>query len=428
MPPSKTPDSAHPARDPRPVVQLPRTWFAVIVALVVVPWLVVGGVYLRGHEPAGQPAVPPAPAAPVPVKTGPWGTLAKTPIIISPPLELISDSWGREHHTPYQWLLPETTPEVMMAFLSSTGLTADQVAELRASARPEPRINGLAVAPTPALLRSLSPEVRAKLYVQLGRTPLNDDQSNAFRFAAGSSDAWFAGARISPATRQLVEPLLYRHGLHFYFADVDLVRSQIADPAEVRNLAKVLLRQPTYIVELAVPDVASVKDLAEYWGKGGRRTDIRPLLESVAGGGAGRSIDIIHLLPPIAREHLYRYPRLTAEERGRPALVNCLWTSLNFFNATPDDRFLDVNYALDHLRRDYDVVESNFELGDVIAFVDDQGNIFHAAVEIADDLVFTKNGQSMMAPWVIVPIGTLEDFYRTRCENPRLVYHRRKDI
>lgn len=428
MPSQKTLDSSIPPSKPRSVVPVPRVWLTFLTVMLAVPWLVVAGVFLWTHQPAGEKPARPAPEAASAAKPGPWGSLKKTPIVISPPLELISDSWGRESRTPYQWLLPGTSPEVMLAFLSSTGLTPEQIAQLQASARPDSSINGLVVTPTPELLRSLSPEVRAKLYVQLGRTPLNFDQCNAFRFAATSSDDWFAGSLISPATRRLVEPLLYRHGEHLYFADVDLVRSQITDPTELRYLAKTLLRQPTDIVELLVTDPSSVKDLADYWGNGGRRTDIRPLLESVAAEGKDHSIDIIHLLPTLAREHLYRYPRPTAAERDRSTLVNCLWSSLNFFNSTPDDRFLDVAYSLDRLRQDYYVVESNFELGDVVVFLDEQGNIFHAAVQIADDLVFTKNGQSTMAPWVIVPIETLKDFYRPRWEHPRLIYNRRKGL
>lgn len=426
MPSPKTQEPAvHPR--PRAVVHVPRLWLIALTALLIVPWLVVAGVAWVNRparsEPA-QPVEPPTAAVPA----GPWGTLTKTPIVISPPMELASDDWGRDPHPPFQWLFPGTTPDVLAAFLASTGLTPEQASQLQASARPEPRVGGLIVTATPELLRSLSPEVRAKLYLQLGKTPLNFDESNAFRYAAKSPGEWFDGAPISPATRKLVEPLLYRNGEHLYFADVDLIRSEITDRAELRNLAKTLLRQPTYIVKLQVRQASEVAPLADYWGLGGRRTDIRPLLESVAGFGQDQSIDIIHLLPPLVRQQLYRYPRLTAADLDRPALVHCLWTAMNFFNATPDDRFLDLQYSLDHLKQDYYIVENNYQLGDIIVFLDDQGNIFHAAVVIADDLVFTKNGQSPMAPWVIVPLETLKDYYRARWENPRLLYHRRKDL
>jgi hypothetical protein len=166
----------------------------------------------------------------------------------------------------------------------------------------------------------------------------------------------------------------------------------------------------------------------EYWGRGGRRTEIRPLLESAAGGGADRFIDVVHLLPPFAQNHLYCYPKLSAGDLDRPAVVNCLWTSLNFFNPKPDDRFLDTAVALKALKEDYFIVESDFELGDIVAFLDEEGNIFHAAVYIAGDLVFSKNGISAMAPWTLSSLDDVKGYYRWRSENPRLIVHRRKDF
>lgn len=422
-----SPKTQEPHAKPNPVVPVPRLWLTILTVLLVVPWIVAAGV-LWMNRPSDGKSVGPLEPPTTDVPTGPWGTLTKTPIVISPPMELVSDDWGRDPRPPYQWLFPGTTPDLLAAFLTSTGLTPDQVSQLRSSARPEPRIGGLIVTATPELLRSLTPDVRARLYLQLGKTPLNFDESNAFRFAGKSGDDWFGGSLISPATRQLVEPLLYRHGQHLFFADVDLVRSVVTDPVERRLLGKTLLRQSTYIVKLTVRRQSEVQQLTDYWGLGGRRTDIRPLLESVAGFGKDRSVDIVHLLPALARQNLYRYPQVTAADLDRPALVHCLWTALNFFNATPDDRFLDLAYSLEHLKKDYFIVENNFQLGDIIVFLDEQGNIFHAAVQIADNLVFTKNGQSPMAPWVITPLETLKDYYRARWEHPRLLYHRRKDL
>jgi hypothetical protein len=58
-------------------------------------------------------------------------------------------------------------------------------------------------------------------------------------------------------------------------------------------------------------------------------------------------------------------------------------SSLNFFSQNPDNRFLDAAFALKALKENYFIVESDFELGDIIAFLDENGDIFHAAVYIA---------------------------------------------
>jgi hypothetical protein len=271
-------------------------------------------------------------------------------------------------------------------------------------------------------------EQRARIYTQLGKTSANPDQASAFSFYGASVDEWLGGSKISRETRQLIEPLIYRHGDFLHFADAALVQSLIADPAEKQRLAKVLLRQATMLVTLTVRDPAEVLALSEYWGRGGRATDIRPLLESVAGASGGRSIDIVHLLPSFARNYLYRYPKLTTGDLAKPLLANCLWSALNFFRPSPDDRFLDVATAIATLRKDYYVVENSFRLGDIVALLDPEGNLFHVAVYLADDLVFTKNGASPVSPWIIMPLERLKAVYANRAANPRVIYHRRGDL
>ncbi|MCX6543870.1 MAG: hypothetical protein NTV05_05595 [Acidobacteria bacterium] len=412
-----------------PAFVVPRVWLTALTILVIVPWLVAGTLYLWRP---GETATPAAGLAELPSKTtrasDPWGTLLITPIVISPPIELIADDWARLPDAGKYWFFPGTGLDVAGAFLSSTGLTQAQVSRLLSTARSEPSISGVVMTPDADLLRGLAPEVRARLYVQLGKSQLNADQLHAFRFASGSSDDWLRSSLISPATRRLVEPLIYRYGQHMYFADAALVRSTITDVQERRRLVKTLLRQSTVRVRLSIQNNSDLGRLDAYWGRGGRRTDIRPILESIVGEGVDHSLDIVHLLPVFARERLYRYPEVTAQDLDRPLLANCLWTALNFFNQIPDDRYLDVGFAVEHMKRDYFVVENNFELGDIVALLDERGNLIHTATYIADGLVFTKNGTSRVAPWVILPIDMLVDYYRPHSEKPGLIYHRRKDL
>jgi hypothetical protein len=283
--------------------------------------------------------------------------------------------------------------------------------------------------PDPEVVRGLSPEVRGKLYSQLGKTTLNFDQANPFRFHAASPADWLNGSLISDATRRELESLLYRDGPYLHFADPELVLSRVSDPAERQRIAKVLARQTALVVTLRVHDSSEVPGLAEYWGRGGRRTDVRPLLESLVTASPAQPLDIVHLLPGFARDRLYRFPRPSTADYDKPLLANCLWSSLNFFAAdNPTDKYLDVTFALDTLKNDYTVIQSGYQLGDILGMVDEEGNLFHAAVYLADDLVFTKNGTSPIAPWTIMPIQHLKDYYRLQSENPRLIYHRRNDM
>jgi hypothetical protein len=424
-----------PRKSPAPVSQEPPrlyvlsgAWLSIIVVLALVPWVVLAGVWLRGGRIHVEPDPAPAGQASQRAEGGPWGSLTRTPVLISPPLELIAADWGREADAGKYWFFPDTPPDAAQAFLAATGLANGQVAELMATARPEPRIDSVVMLPRPELLRTLSPEIRSKIYARLSASTLNVNIAHAFRFAGTSPDDWLGRAPIAPATRDVVEPLVYRHGRHLYLADIDLIFSLVTDVEERRRLGKTVLRQTALRVRLEVGNASEIPRLVEYWGRGGRRLDIRPLIESVAGAGPDHSIDIVHLLPSLAREHLYRYPRRTALDFDRPALANCLWTALNFFEAEPDDGLLEVGAAVTRLKQDYYLVQNTPEFGDIVVMVDERGNIFHAVNFLADDLVFTKNGVSPLAPWVIMPLDEVLDYYRPRSEKPDLLIHRRKDF
>jgi hypothetical protein len=167
-------------------------------------------------------------------------------------------------------------------------------------------------------------------------------------------------------------------------------------------------------------------EFAVYWGRGGRRSDIIPVLESLVESDGDPSIDIAHLLPTFARQYLYRYPRTTSNDLAKPLLSNCLWTALNFFADEPDPRFLDVNIAAKSLREDYYFVHDGLQLGDIVTFSTPQGQLHHVAVYIADDLVFGKNGSSPLAPWTILPIAQIKGHYAVEFQDGWLVAYLRK--
>jgi hypothetical protein len=415
--------SQRPPALPQATVRIQRRWFLALAAVSILPWVIVGILYVRaGGVEASRPASPPETRT---GSAGPWGRLIVSPITVSPPLEYIPPDGMPRRRT--AWHLPSTDTQTAAGFLAWTGMPAADAGRLMASARPD-GAGGLTLLPDKALLLGLSPDVRGRLYSRLARSRLNEAQLESYRFLGGNPGDWFDGSSVSAETRRLVEPLIYRDGPFLHFADLEAVRDDITDPEEWRLLRKTLMRSSTLLVRLDIRDPSEVAALANYWGAKGRRLDIRPLLESLAGQADDRAIDIIHLLPALARNHLYRYPKLTAADFDKPLLANCLWSALNFFELEPSDRFLDVTIALNALRHDFYVVEDNFELGDVIAFLDGNDTIFHAAVYLADGLAFTKNGTSPMAPWTIMSVEHIRAFYKARSEDSRLIYHRRKDM
>jgi hypothetical protein len=355
---------------------------------------------------------------------GPWGDLTITPIIISPPSEYIPTDAGPI--APTVWAFPRVTLDELPEVLAGVGFSTGDIARLRTVAKPEVKVDGVIVAPDPEFVRSMSPAVRARLYGLLVRSSSNYSQQAAYRFH-GTLDDWL-GSGLSAETRAMVDPLIYQDGDFLVFADLELVRGKLGKGPELQRLLKRLLRHSTMLVTLRVHDESQVDRLVEYWGRGGRKTDIRPLLESAAGAGSTYAIDIIHLLPEMARRLLYRYPKMTQGDLQQGRFANCYWTALNFFSDQPDDALMDERVALQRLSNDYFLVQDGLQLGDIVAFSNSKREIFHMATYIADDLVFTKNGYSSRVAWSILPIDRIRGHFPAYADDWHVTYYRRKDL
>jgi hypothetical protein len=424
------------AAEPQTAAPMIRRWLALLTILVTVPWLIVGGALLWQQQRQAVTGAAPGRASDATIgRAGPWGRLVTTPITVSPPRDYIprDDAVAR----PLEWHFPTVTGGELERVLSAAGLPPQDAADLRSGMKAVPALNAVVVTPSADLISRMSPEARARVYLTLGRlrassnnATINTAQATSYRFDGTSARDWL-GPALKPETRNLVEPLIYRHGSFLYFADLDVVHPQIPDPDERQLLIKRLLRQRTLLVRVRMDGQTSVSEAAEYWGRGGRKTDLLPLLESVEADAtdAFRMIDIVHLLPQIAREYLYRYPRPTFRDVGQSPLTNCLWTAFNFFNEEPeplDKRYLDGGYGAARLKTDYFVVYDNYQLGDVAAFWDEKGHLVHVAVHLADDLVFSKNGVSELSPWTILRFEQLSGYFVEYADSWRVTYHRRK--
>jgi hypothetical protein len=408
-------------------VLVPRVWLIGVPLLLLFPWLM-AGLYawlLVGSRHEGAAALPAAEtgehAKTVSLgKVGSWGQLEYLPIVIAPPLEFIPDAQGPMQEKRI-WFFQAAAPEEVAQFLLQAGLSPMQVSRLMSTALPVPEIQGVGLVPPDDLILGLAPSSRAAIYSRLAESPHNHPQRNAFRFFGISLDEWVGRSRLPKEVTALVEPLVYRRGDFMYFADIDLVTPRISDQALRRRLNKALFRESTLLVQLRIPRYGDIDRIADYWGTGGRRMDIRPLLESLG----DHTADITHLLPVFARRRMYTYRPVSLGDFDKPQMINCFWTALNFFNDPPDDRFLDFRTVLAAIKRDYYLVHDNFQLGDLVLWADKDETYYHAAVYIADDLVFTKNGDSILSPFVLVPLERIQNYY-LGYKNSGIYYYRLK--
>jgi hypothetical protein len=340
---------------------------------------------------------------------GPWGRLEFVPLVVAPTGDFISRMFHmRSRGEP--WRFP--------------GLNRDGVADLFATSGVEPAISrrlldsasahssgqGVTLLPDDVSLRQLTAGARGKLYAWLAGALTDSPQADAFRFFGESLDEWFADAPLSPATIELVRPYVYRQGGYLLFADLHAVAGELSDQAELLRLARVLLRERTSLVKLDVGQSDDLDQLVRYWGCGGREDFVRPLLESLAQFRRGQQVDIVHLLPAFARRHIYTYP-LPIRGAGSAGWPDCFWTALNFFNDTADDRLLDPDTVKQTFRRDWRYVADVPQLGDIAMFHDEREVAHHAAVYLADDILFSKNGSRLSRPWVLTRREQLEHLY-----------------
>jgi len=406
-----------------------RSWLVVLTVLIVGVWMVVAvhllGGYRRNVAPGpstrGRTALTPVEKS---YQEGDWGRIELIPIVLSPPLELVPEVEPTES-TRVEWHFPKTDTLQLSEKLSEIGIAKSLAEELVSMAEFNSEIDGLTIRPRRKTVLGLDRDVRSALYVALAGFPLNRDQRNAFREQCESPAAWFAGSTVSPETRRLVEPLMYRHGDYLFFADLRSIEPQLPSADERLRLIQTLRRNATFLVKLHVPENADVEGLTDYWGRGGRENEVRPIIESLSKIPGGQSIDISRLLPPFAQSRLYTYP--TQFEVDVAVNQNCHWTTMNFFNELPEDRFCNTAEVLREVQGKYYRVHNKFRFGDVLFLLQRDTIGVHSAVYIAGDLFFTKNGSLASDPWVLSTLEAVKGFY-PRHETLEARYYRRKDL
>ena len=154
-----------------------------------------------------------------------------------------------------------------------------------------------------------------------------------------------------------------------------------------------------------------------YWVKPGGKP-ASGLLRAFDRSPELETIDLIHLLPPLPRKLLHTFP----DGGFAPLQANCFWLSLNFFNPTPDRRYLPGSEdfgqaaaeAMQTLQRDYEPAQPPFRFGDVLALISenrDSHELVHMVVYIADNIVLTKNGRTPNSPFVLMTFADIEQTY-----------------
>ena len=112
-------------------------------------------------------------------------------------------------------------------------------------------------------------------------------------------------------------------------------------------------------------------------------------------------MDIGEILPPLPTAWIYTFPKPDNPANGPPVRRNCHWTSFNFFRDPPDPNYGNNDYVVEKLKTDYFPIASDPRYGDLVFFSLPNGKVIHSAVFLADDVVYTKNGENLLSPWML---------------------------
>lgn len=351
--------------------------------------------------------------------TPPWGRLEYTPIALDRPDEYFTNDFSQSPKP--VWVFQDHSAEKVSTLFTSLELTESTRAWLANRTNWQFLPHTIIIAPPPEVVLSLSPETRRRFYETLGRLPGNYLQAMPFRFRADGFDDWFAGCGLPSEKMELVRRLSYPQAGTLCFADAATF-GQISTPEETKCLIKSLWRVSTFVMKVQVNPRTDIDALVNYWGVLGAARTYKPLLESMARVPEGTTLNISYFLPPFARLRLFTYPNPREPQTIRQ---DCFWSSMNFFNTTPDNGYFDPAYTRQVLASDFARVrDSSRHFGDLLMLLGADQQALHMCVYIADDVVFTKNGANPQQPWVLMKLSEMLGQYEKDQPFEIVVYRR----
>jgi hypothetical protein len=352
-------------------------------------------------------------------RQGPWGELLTQEISLQRPVEYLNQELKTVQ--PAVWTFHGMNVAQVKALFIANGLPQPEAQKALAPDRVGTQGTNTIFKPSDEFVLSLSSETRHRLYTALRGLDVNVYLDWPYYYPRDTIESVFADTSPHPDDLALFKQLVYRDKDAWRFTDFETLMGRI--PTQERRVAMTasLSRQPAVLARLCIRPNTDLDQVAAYWGHSPNVhfADIRPMLAALKRLPKGGTLSLAYLLPPFPRERLYTYPLPTAP--GKP-VPDCHWTTLNFWNDKPDNRLLDAAECGRHLDDDFDVIPQPGMFGDVLVFLDHERQRRHSAVYLADDLVFTKNGQSFVRPWIIMRISDLHALYR----DFTIVYLRRK--
>ena len=341
-------------------------------------------------------------------KPGPWGTLHYFYIYLEAP-ESVVERFATPNSVP-RWCFLDGTLDQVKALLTRAGVAASVQENIL-----DPKLvvtagNVLCIFPPLKEIEALTPEQRSVIYPELAKSELNEFQQNPVFIQSGSVEEWLKGTELRDELRKKISSLTYKRGDSLVFSDLAVVLNYVRDDKEARYFFKVITRTRAIMARLELKKGVDIQAVTNYWTGHRRLNEIAPILQSIIETEGLDDLPVAHLLPALPRQMLYTFPAPEAALEGR--LPDCHWTSLNFFNHRPQEYYRDTRLAANRVLQTYAKVDPPYEFGDILMFMDQTtGEAFHSCVYIADEIVFTKNGENAVQPWILSKISDVQRIY-----------------
>ena len=353
------------------------------------------------------------------VKPGPWGDLEVRTVYLEAQDTLLAAVAKPNSVT--RWVFEQTTETAVRGVLLRCEVPAGVTDRLLDPARRVATGNVISLYPSVDDLVALSPASRSALYAELAKSSANEYQRDPVYILGGDLTDWLMDAGLSEEQKDLFRKLVWKRGEALVFSDIQALLTLAKTSAEVLSTFRAVTRVRCLIVELQLPLKGDRNQFIEYWSAGQTDAPRLTFVNAITKRRAQQTVDITHFLPSLMRQRAYTFPEIELGLKGR--FPDCHWTSLNFFNITPKEYYLDTRLAAAQLVENYTTVEMPYKYGDVLCFLDG-GEGLHTCVYIADDIVLTKNGDGILAPWALMQIKDVDSIYRrsptTRIQGFRL--------
>jgi hypothetical protein len=352
-------------------------------------------------------------------RTGRWGELLTQNIKLQRPTEYLAND--AKNPAPATWTFAGLDAAKVSELLLAKGLTRQQVDSLMSRGHVAWSNGGTVITPTDDFLLSLTTEARQRLYGGLYGSNVYVYIDYPFVFPQHSIDAVYADDHVHPDDLALLKQLVYPTTNATQLTDYSLLLRKTPTLERRIALSKALSMQPAVLTRLCVRPDTDIEQVANYWGHmdNVRFNDMRPMLEALKALPQGGTVSLLYFLPPFARQRLYTFP--LPDQPDAPAM-DCHWSTFNFRNIEPDNRFTNTVFSVDYLKKNYYPVETASVYGDLLLLANDRNEIKHSAVYLADDLAFTKYGNNYRQPWLVARIADMQAMY----PGLKVLYYRQK--